>query len=192
MSFGSKKGIQTMNQSTNGTVVNVSKKKRTGRFNLIDLIFVVIILLLIATVLYVFSPFQWIQTMAKSQTKTIQYTVEITGVEEAFINKIKKNDVVVDAVTKNNLGTVSQDIDYHTKYSELGYEIDEESGTATGVFVEYPNRYNLIITISATADYIEEKGYTVNGRRIAVGEKISIRFPDYTCEGYCIGLTPMQ
>ena len=178
-----------MNHSTNGTTPIVSKKKRSGRFNLIDFIFVVIIFLLIATVVYVFAPFNWIQTWAKSQTQTIQYTVEITGVDEAFINKVKENDMVVDSISKNNLGTVSQEVDYHTKYSELNYVIEDSE--TKGVLVEYPDRYNLIITISATADYIEGTGYTVNGCRIAVGEKMSLRFPDYACEGYCIGLTPM-
>ena len=172
----------------------ISKKKRSGRFNLIDFIIVVIILLVIATVIYVFAPFQWIQKMVKSETQMIQYTVEITGVDEAFIDKINENDLVVDAVSKNSLGTVSQDVDYHTKYSELSYKIDKDETTgadlATGVLVEYPDRYNLIVTITATADYVQGTGYSVNGCRIAVGEKMALRFPDYSCEGFCIGLTP--
>ncbi len=178
-----------MNHSNNGNAAVVSKKKRTGRFNLIDLIIVIIILLVVAAIIYVFAPFRWIQTIVRSETKTIQYTVEITGVDEAFINKIKEGDLVVDAVTKNNLGTVSQGVDYHTKYSELSYKTEENS--TVGVLVEYPNRYNLIVTITATADYMEGSGYSVNGCRIAVGEKMSLRFPDYSCEGFCIGLTPV-
>ena len=178
-----------MNHATNNIAPKTSQKKRNGRFNLIDLIFVMIILLLIATIVYVFAPFNWIRTLAKSQTQTIQYTVEITGVDEAFINKIKENDVVVDSVSKNNLGTVSQEVDYHTKYSELSYVMEDSEAKA--VLVEYPDRYNLTVTITATADYMEGSGYSVNGCRIAVGEKMALRFPDYACEGYCIGLTPM-
>ena len=178
-----------MNQLNKGNSTVAAKKKRGGRFNLIDLIIVVIILLVIAAVVYVFAPFRWLRTMSKSESKTIQYTVEIAGVDEAFIDKIKESDLVIDAVSKNNLGTVSQEVDYHTKYTELSYAVEESE--TVGVLVEYPNRYNLIVTISATAEYIEGRGYTVDGCRIAVGEKMSLRFPDYSCEAYCIGLTPM-
>ncbi len=179
----------SMNQLNKGNTATGSKKRKSGRFNLIDLIIVVVILLVLATVIYVFAPFRWIQTMVKSETRTIQYTVEITNVDETFIDKIKENDLVVDAVSKNNLGSVSQGVDSHIQYTELGYKIEDNQ--TTGVLVKYPNRYNLVVTISATADYVEGSGYSVNGCRIAVGEKMFLRFPDYSCEGFCIGLTPM-
>ena len=58
-----------------------------------------------------------------------------------------------------------------------------------GTVVEYDDKINLLITVSATATYTEGKGYAVNERRIAVGEKLSVRFPDFAGEGYCVGFS---
>ncbi|MBE6545871.1 MAG: DUF4330 family protein [Ruminococcaceae bacterium] len=174
-----------MNNSAN-SVTDSSKKKKIGRFNLIDLILVVIILLVIAAVLYVFAPFSWIKKLAVGEHEQIQYTVEIMGVDEALLEKIKENDTVVDSVSKNTLGTVIA-IDYNTKYTELQY-VQKETDEKEGVLVEYPDRYNVQITIAAEADYVEKEGYSVNHCRIAVGEKMALRFPDFAGEGYCIGL----
>ena len=38
------------------------------------------------------------------------------------------------------------------------------------------------------AKFEKGEGYTVNGVRIAVGEKINARFPEYVCEAYCISI----
>lgn len=173
-----------MNTSQTGN--NTLPKKKTGRFNLVDFLLIVIILLVIATVFYVFAPFAWIKDLSSSQTKNIQYTVEILGVHEDFIEKIKENDTVINSTTKNSLGVVAVVDDYKPKYKELQYAQNEEQ--MGGILSEHPHKYNLIVTISATANYVEGEGYSVNSTRIAVGEKMTLRFPNYTCEAYCIGL----
>ena len=178
-----------MNNSVNQA--SVSKKKKSGRFNFIDLIFVLIILLAIATLVYIFSPVSFIEGLVNNESRTVQYTVEISKVDEDFINKIKENDTVVDSVSKNTIGTVTA-VDYNTKYSELQLietKLDDGSVKKSGTLVEYPKKYNVIVTITANAEYSSGEGYTVNAKRIAVGEKMSLRFPDYICEGYCIGIT---
>lgn len=162
-----------------------AKKKRTGKFNLVDFFLIVIVLLIIATVIYVFAPFSRLKALVTSEAHTIEYTVEVLGVDEALIDKIQENDAVLDAISKNTMGTVIA-VDYNTKYTELQYV--EQNGQKVGALAEHPSKYNLIITVTATADYMEESGYSIDGTRIAVGEKLSLRFPDYACEGYCIAL----
>ena len=142
---------------------------------------ILIALVVVLALIYLFAPFSWIRNIATKDTQKIQYTVELLNVEEAFIDKIRSSDAVVDSVSKNNLGTVML-VDYNTKYSELKY-VNQQ-----GVLVEYPNRYNVVVTVNVTADYVEGEGYSVNGTRIAVGEKLFLRFPDFVGEGYCIGL----
>lgn len=171
--------------NTGGTSAVSAKKKKTGRFNLVDFFLIVIVLLIIATVIYVFAPFSRLKALVKSETHSIEYTVEILGVDEALISKIQENDAVLDAVSKNTMGTVIA-VDYHTKYTELQYT--EQNDQKVGVLAEHPSKYNLIVTVTATADYMQGSGYSIHGSRIAVGEKLSLRFPDYACEGYCIAV----
>ena len=177
-----------MSHSTNGSTAH-SAKKRMGRFNLVDFFLILIILVIIATVVYVFAPLSRLKTWAKQETHAVEYTVEVLGVDEALINKIKENDAVLDSVSKNQMGTVIA-VDYNTKYTEL--QCIQQNDQTVGVLAEHPSKYNIIITISATADYLEESGYSISGSRIAVGEKLSLRFPDYACEGYCIALDPQS
>ena len=179
--------MELMSTSNNGAKSPTLKKRKEKRFNLLDVLIIIAALLAIATVFYVFTPFSRLETAVKKQTKNIHYTIEILGVDEAFLQNIKENQMVIDSVTKNQLGTVTA-VDYHTKYTELQYVVKD--GKASGVLAEYPDRYNVLVTINATADYLAEEGYSVNHRRIAVGERMTLRFPDYTCEAYCIGLNP--
>lgn len=171
--------------NTGGTSEISAKKKRSGKFNLVDFFLIVIVLLIIATVIYVFAPFSRLNALVKSEAHSIEYTVEFLGVDEALISKIQENDAVLNAVSKNTMGTVIA-VDYHTKYTELQYM--EQNEQNVGVLAEHPSKYNVIITVTATADYVAGSGYSIHGSRIAVGEKLSLRFPDYACEGYCIAV----
>ena len=175
-----------MNNSSSRLIsVGKEKKKKNGRFNLIDFILIVLILLVVAILVQVFSPISFIKNLSSNQSKEIQYTVEFLGVDQEFIDRIQEEDVVINAVSKNNMGSVVA-VDYNTRYSELQYV--ENGAEGEGILSEHPTKFNLIVTISATANYVPEEGYSVNATRIAVGEKLALRFPDYMAEGYCIGL----
>ena len=168
----------------NNSAQNTTKRKY--RFNLIDLLLVILCVAIIVGCIYVFSPNFKLNIFNKKESVNIQYVIEIQGVYEDFIEKIKENDNVIDSVSKNSLGTVMA-VDHNTKQTILSYTITEED--ANGVLVESPNKYNVIVTISAPAEYENGVGYSVNSRRIAVGEHLALRFPDYTCECYCIAIS---
>lgn len=176
------KGEIKMNGIQNSTSKNNGGKKK-GKFNIIDFLIILVILLLIAAIIYVFLPSSWIQKISSDKSVDIQYTIEIKGVDEAFLNNIREKDIVLNSVNKSNIGTVTA-VDYSTQHTQLEYNQSEQIGVLSVV----PDKYDVIVTISATAEFTEAQGYTVNGTRIAVGEKINARFPDYVCEGYCISV----
>lgn len=162
---------------------STKKKSKKGRFNFIDFLLIIIALLLVAGIVHVFIPKTLIGRVTADKTYDIQYTLELTGIDEAYVNKIAENDTVIDSVSKSNIGTVAA-VDYSIQYTELAYNELE----AVGVLTPVAGKYNVIVTINATAQYEQGKGYSVNGTRIAVGEKINARFPNYVCECYCISI----
>ena len=180
-----------MNDKIENTTDKVKKKKRVY-FNFIDLVLILLIVALIGALVYIFSPVSWIRDLMQDHEKTIQYTVELQNVDEAYLNLIKENDIVGNAVTKDNIGTVTA-VDYSNKYTEYvlveSKADSEDDAKYSGKLVEYDDKYNVIITITVTADYDEGEGYSVNSTRIAVGEKLSLNFPDFVGTGYCIGLS---
>ena len=161
----------------------IKQKVKGGKFNIIDFLLIAIVLLIIGTLIYVFLPSSAMRSITADKKVDIDYAIEIIGVDEEFIDNIKQDDVVLDSISKNQLGTVTA-VDYSIQYTELKYSEEEEVGVLSPVL----GKYNVIVTVSATAEYEEGIGYSVNGTRIAVGEKISARFPDYVCEGYCISI----
>lgn len=171
------------NKSTVDGTVQKSRKKG-NRFNLIDLLVIVVVLLLIAIAVNIFAPMSWFDRFSRDTKVKIQYTVEFLGVDENFAEKIKEEDLAVDSVSKNSLGKVKA-VDSTQPHTVLSY--DETS--KAGVLSTYPDKYNVLVTIEVDAKYREGKGYSINDLRIAVGEKMSLRFPDYVGEGYCISVS---
>ena len=172
---------QRSEKDTNESVV---VKKKAYRFNILDVLLILLAIAIVFVAINIISPMSFIKKLQADSAHTIQYTVEFIGVDEDFVDAIKENDSVMDSVSKNALGTVVA-VDYNIHYSELKY--DEES--KAGKLVDYPDKYNVIVTITSEGNYISGEGYNINAHRIAVGEKMSLRFPDYVGEGYCISFS---
>lgn len=188
-----------MNGSNNTKQVSQSKAQgKRKRFNFVDITLVLILLLIVGVLIYSFSPVSLIKKWITKDTVNIQYEVEIVGVDESTVNLIKSNTAVSDSVTKNRIGTVT--IVNKTDYVEyrpietIRYEGEGDEQKAivekSIVPIEFPNKYNLNVVITVAADYVKDEGYSVGSTRIAVGEKLSLKFPSFKCEGYCVGITP--
>jgi hypothetical protein len=159
-------------------------RKRAVRFNFIDVLIILAVLLIVAIVVNIFVPLSFFGKLNKTTERQIQYTVEITALDESFIDKVAENQTVIDSVSKYTLGKVMT-VDCNTHYSELKYNENEASGWLS----PYTDKYNMLVTITVLAEYTEGEGYSVGDRRIAVGEKMSLRFPNFAAEGYCIALS---
>ena len=169
-----------MNNANNIPLKNNKKTKR--KFNFID--FLILLLILTVLVVAVFTIASWssIEKLLTSSQVSLQYTVELRGVDAEFINNIKTGDTVTDSVSKTELGSVTRvDIE---KHSILDYK--EENGVYTGVPAYYDDKYDITVYISSNAEYLSGTGYTINGTRIAIGEILNLRFPNFSSSAYCI------
>ena len=171
------------NKSSQAKTAEAAKKRRRG-FNFIDFLLIVFAVLVVLTAVNIVSPISLIDKLRANDSYTVHYTVELIGVDGEFMDKIKENDTVVDSVSKHSLGVVEA-VDY-TAHSTLEYNEAAADGAGEGVLTAHKDTYDVLITIKADASYISEKGYFINDRRIAVGEKLALRFPDYAGEGYCV------
>lgn len=182
----------------NNNVTNNSNSKRKNaqqKFNIIDFLVLVLIIAIIAGSIYAVISWSDIKSLWSTSTVDLQYIVEFRGVDQAFIDKINDGDIVIDGVSKNQLGIVDS-VASIDKYKVLDYKmIPEEDNNSTivpatyvGELVSYPDKYNITVYISSSAEYKEGVGYTINGRRIAIGEKIEMRFPEFSGIGYCTNI----
>ncbi len=158
-------------------------KRKRGKFNLIDLIFIVFVIAAVLFVVFVLDPFS-LNVFGKEEQKVLlEYTVQFDYVEASLTDNIKPGDEVIGASGKNSLGRVTS-IRNDILYSELYYNSEND----TVSMKEYPDRYNLQVTMTADAVFEPGTGYTVKGSRIAVGAKYSLMFPDYLGTGYCVSM----
>lgn len=156
-------------------------KKGHRKFNWVDLLLLVVVVAVLFATVFLIDPFSINVFGDQENNVVLEYTVQTEYVEESLVNKVHIGDEALSAVNKASLGLVSA-IRNDILYSEAHY--DRESGTVS--MKEYPDRYNLQITITADAVFEEGKGYRVKGNRIAVGEQYSLMFPEYVGSGYCI------
>ena len=159
-------------------------QKSKHKFNIVDFLIILLVVAIIGTSIYTIVSWSDIKALWSTSSKKFQYVVELRGVDAEFINNIKKNDVVIDAVSKNQLGNVQNIVS--EDYSFLNYKND--NGDTIGAMVTDTTKRNLTIYITATAEYEKDVGYTVNGRRIAVGEILELRFPQLASSAYCISI----
>ncbi len=161
-----------------------SKKKR--KFNFIDFLIVLLIASFIALLVYAFSPFSRLSELVNKKDVELTYVVELRDVSAEFIDLIKANDNVINANTKNSLGTV--DKIYSIEMSTVLDHAKNEDGIDYGVLVPVNDRYDITLYITASAEYEEGVGYSVEGCRVAVGEELNLRFPNFVHNAYCVAL----
>lgn len=170
-----------MNNSSHNNIAKQRKPKR--KFNFIDFLIVLVVIAILGVLVYVFSPWAQIEKLWTNNSVELTYYVEIKDVGIEYIDSIQEKDGVINAVTKNSLGSVVEIAKLEKAYV---YDyVDNGQGGYTCVRTEHPQKYNITLKIVASADYEKGVGYSVDGTRIAIGEALDMRFPQYSCRGYC-------
>ena len=169
-----------MEERTNG--FGTAKRKR-GMFNLVDLMFVLAVVLIVVIVFFLLDPFS-LNTFGETEKQVVlEYTVQIDYVEASLTDNIRLGDLVTYAANKATFGRVSA-VKNDILYSEAYYNAEADVVSMK----EYPDKYNLQITVTTDAVFEKGVGYTVKGTRMAVGGEYSLMFPNFVGSGYCIGM----
>ncbi len=155
-------------------------EKRAWRFTALDLIILLVVLAAIGAAIYFFGPFAK-QNGEDARSMDIEYTVELKYIDEKYVGNIKVGDVVIDSVTKREIGVVSAV--EHTPMIEYILNTDDEVIEEK----EYPGLVSILVTVRSTATR-EERGFYIEGYRVAIGEQHHLQLPLYVGSGYCIGV----
>ncbi len=176
-----RKGINIMKSSDRAAE---KAPRRSGkRFNALDALIIIIIVAVLAVTLLAYLP-GGILRLPEKNNVTVTYTIEVKGVKRELAAGIAVNDPVTEKGTSVSLGNISAEVEV-TPYSTVRY--DAASGEV--VTDEYSGLSTLLITVTAQAGYDSSRGYTVNGRRMAIGAEYSISLPGFEGTGSCISIT---
>ena len=167
----------------NGRSKKKERNKKPGSFNILDALIVIGILAFAAVIIIVYSPIGLLKI--NSDDAVIIYTVSIQGVSADYAASVKVGDEITDA-KGYNLGKVVSDVEVE---SHVVYEYRENGdGNGSIAVITHPELVDLIITVAANAK-VNDDGYTVDGKRIALEAEYELVFPGFESKGVCISLS---
>lgn len=158
-------------------------KKKRGRFNAVD----ALIILLVIGVVIIFAVSRITHAEETGEKIKFEYTVTLECVDKDFIDKISTGERVYDSSSQNFLGTVTA-VENDEPYTFYEYDADDDAM----VLRTYPDKYNVKVTVSSKAQLVEGVGYSVGGCRIAVGQMLDLRFPEYVASAYCTDMREVK
>ena len=170
----SAKSVRTMRQAS-------KKQKPKGRrtVNAIDIILIAVIILIALSIVVRQGCIENLFTVHKDTSCVVEYTVKISELDEIFSENIVKDDKVYLRDSGEFVGVVTSVV------SEPSRRL-----TAQGMLEEYPGHTDITVTISVDANY-SDNGYVCGDDsdiRLAVGRKMSLRFPKLSADGYCTSI----
>lgn len=159
----------------------MEKSESRSRFNFIDVIIILTLLVIIAAIIYM--------TVIKNDTTkenvhSVVYTVKLTRVDEACLPFITKGAVVVDISSETEIGTVA----YVNSSNSVYYSntvMTDTTGIKTIVSSEYDNLYDVYVTLSSQAS-VDERGIAYIGKnRVLVGAPFNFRIDGFASKAFC-------
>ena len=141
--------------------------KNKIKFNVIDALIIAGVILVLAVFGY-YALGGW-EMSDSGKEKIMNYTVEIQGVPEEYLNKVNIGDDVFDVRKGSAIGKVAA-VGEARPYKTVAENINE------GAFVmsEVPGKYTFDVTIRTP--YKESAaGYTVNDMDLKVGRSVTIK-----------------
>lgn len=158
-----------------------NNKKKT-RFNVIDALVILLIIALALGAAYFIISSQDTRQISH-YNKQVIYTVRISGVSEEYLGRFSEQDEVFDSKTFSSIGTITEITSEHT-VSNSDKAVMNDDGSYTVKQGEYEDRYDIYLTISATADIDDRDVIYVGDQRIAVGTCVYLRCNNFAATTY--------
>lgn len=139
------------------------------RFNLIDLLIIVVIIGV------VFVAWKYLSAGTKTAEETVTYKVNILKAEQNVADEIQVGDKIFDSVKNFEIGEVKEIVVTDAKESVY----DEVNNVFKTVNV--PERIDILITVEGNGKS-DSSGTVVNGYELTVGKKMYIKGSNFATE----------
>ena len=151
---------------------NTISKKR--RFNIADVIIILIILALAALIARLFLSDDGF--LPQSGTDNISFTVKMYGVPTDYHDFIKPGDIVCDEITGTVIGSAEK-----IEYDTATVSVYDENARYYKQY-SYPDRENVTVTVKTKASFKDGR-YITDGFTVNAGTKLQFRVPNLVFAG---------
>lgn len=149
----------------------VSKKRR---FNIADVIIILIILALAALIARLFLSDDGF--LPKGGTDNISFTVKMYGVPTDYHDFIKPGDIVCDEITGTVIGSAEK-----IEYGAATVSVYDEDARYYKQY-SYPDKENVTVTVKTKAT-LKDGRYVTDGFTVNAGTKLQFRVPGLVFAG---------
>ena len=157
-----------------------NRKKAT--FNLLDALIVILILGLIGTVVY--GLFGGFRNTNKAESVEFRFDVKISNVKKDALPLIAEGTLVKDSVTGESIGTIVAVKTEKSRYYG-GVQTDED-GIYSLVVTNYPDEYDVYVTISSNAKEDNRGIFYVGDLRMLIGETVHFQVKSFSAVSYIV------
>jgi hypothetical protein len=154
------------------------KGKLFGVLNIVDIVIIILVIALIVGGVYAYEKYR---ENLNANVETVQYQVEIKGVDEKFVAAINNGDFIRESVKGNNLGRVAG------KSSVPATNINSDFINGKYVVAAVPGKLDLVLTLKADAK-VTSRSINVGGLDIRIGQKIYVKGKGYAGEGFILNI----
>ena len=158
--------------------MNETKK---ARFNFIDALIILVILAIIGAAVYLIVMDR--HTNRSANLGNVDYVVRISGASEEALAFITVGDTVKDSVSGEVMGIIRAVRTEKTTYYGT-YAKKADDGTYALTKSQYPDRYDVYVTISANAT-IDARGiYYLGTTKLLTGSAVYFKVPSFAAVSY--------
>lgn len=162
----------------NNKINQVTPKKH--RFNIIDGIILVLVLILAVGMFLYFDPFGWYKVEAVEEEVTILYTLKLSSLEKDHSESLDIGDDV--NLMDMKLCSI---VDLHkTQYMRWNLSASD----STMILIRNQEKDTAYITLEFECTYVEGVGYFLKEQQLLVGERVDLKFSTFVTVGECVGI----
>ncbi len=164
--------------------LNNPTTQKKHKFNVIDIMAWVAVVLAIIIVFLVIDPFHWIADHGSEKVeKTIHYVVKLPSVDRLDSYRINAGRLV-NVMTPE--GLAEGKIIAVDKSSSSNWELSSDTNEMK--LVTDSNKNTVFVTIEITCHYINGTGYFINSKQLLVGDNnIGLKFDFHEADNYIVG-----
>lgn len=158
------------------------QNRKKAKFNLLDALIIILMLTLIGAVIY--GLFGGFRDSENAEPSEFTFEVKLSNVKQTAVPLIAEGMTAKNSVTGEAIGTIVSVRAEKSPYYG-GARVDED-GVYSLIVSNYPDEYDVYVTISASAEKDDRDIFYVGDIRMLVGEAVHFQVKSFSAVSYIV------
>lgn len=165
----------------------MEKSENKKRFNVIDIIILVLVIALIGGLVWFFFFKDTTKSNETQYSNGLTFTLLIKAIDNKSADIIKVGDMIYNSSTGNTFGVVTKIEKKQTEY--VLNQVDESKTPRSAKTSQYPDLFDVYVTISTNCRVLTNGICVVDNNPILIGKQLYIKDDIFATSSYVVGFT---